>query len=232
MLRAAVLASRGPAPETAPETAPGVGPALQASTDASNPAQGSRSPVREPDTAEGQRIRALVELAQSGDAEAFAQLYDRYVGTVYRYVYYRVGSRPLAEDLTSEAFLRALRRIETFSWRGRDFGAWLVTIARNLVADEFKSSRFRLEVATGEILDADEAADSPENEVLAALSSAALVDAIRQLKPQQQECVTLRFLQGMSVAETADIMGKNEGAIKTLQYRAVRSLARLLPGRP
>jgi RNA polymerase sigma-70 factor (ECF subfamily) len=178
---------------------------------------------------EDQRIVALVELAQAGDAEAFAQLYDNYLDTVYRYVYYRVGTRTLAEDLTSETFLRALRRIGTFTWQGRDFGAWLVTIARNLVADHFKSSRFRLEVTTGEMLDPDEVACSPEESVLESLSNASLLAAVKRLNAQQQECVTLRFLQGLSVAETAQVMGKNEGAIKTLQYRAVRTLARLLP---
>jgi RNA polymerase sigma-70 factor (ECF subfamily) len=175
---------------------------------------------------------ALVELAQAGDAEAFGRLYDNYVDTVYRYIYYRVGSRvggrALAEDLTSETFLRALRRISTFTWQGRDFGAWLVTIARNLVADHFKSSRFRLEITTGEMLDANEVEASPEDCVLESLSSAALLSAVKKLNSQQQECVTLRFLQGLSVAETAQIMGKNEGAIKTLQYRAIRTLYRLL----
>ncbi|MGW1081453.1 ECF subfamily RNA polymerase sigma factor, BldN family [Kitasatospora sp. NPDC002522] len=171
----------------------------------------------------------LVERAQNGESEAFGRLYDHYADTVYRYIYYRVGSRATAEDLTSETFLRALRRIGTFTWQGRDFGAWLVTIARNLVADHFKSSRFRLEVTTGEMLDSNECERSPEESVLESLSNAALLDAVHRLNPQQQECVTLRFLQGLSVAETARIMGKNEGAIKTLQYRAVRTLARLLP---
>lgn len=171
----------------------------------------------------------LVERAQSGEAEAFGRLYDHYSDTVYRYIYYRVGGRATAEDLTSETFLRALRRIGTFTWQGRDFGAWLVTIARNLVADHFKSSRFRLEVTTGEMLDANEVERSPEDSVLESLANSALLDAVRRLNPQQQECVTLRFLQGLSVAETARVMGKNEGAIKTLQYRAVRTLARLLP---
>ncbi|MDH6576775.1 ECF subfamily RNA polymerase sigma factor, BldN family [Kitasatospora sp. MAP5-34] len=174
-------------------------------------------------------IMELVEKAQNGESEAFGRLYDHYSDTVYRYIYYRVGSRATAEDLTSETFLRALRRIGTFTWQGRDFGAWLVTIARNLVADHFKSSRFRLEVTTGEMLDSNECERSPEDSVLESLSNAALLDAVRRLNPQQQECVTLRFLQGLSVAETARIMGKNEGAIKTLQYRAVRTLARLLP---
>lgn len=178
---------------------------------------------------DARRMMDLVERAQGGEAEAFGCLYDQYSDTVYRYIYYRVGGRATAEDLTSETFLRALRRIGTFTWQGRDFGAWLVTIARNLVADHFKSSRFRLEVTTGEMLDANEVERSPEDSVLERLSNAALLEAVRRLNPQQQECVTLRFLQGLTVAETARIMGKNEGAIKTLQYRAVRTLARLLP---
>ncbi|MEU5344778.1 MULTISPECIES: ECF subfamily RNA polymerase sigma factor, BldN family [unclassified Streptomyces] len=186
----------------------------------------ARRPAADSDSA---RMMDLVERAQAGEAEAFGRLYDQYSDTVYRYIYYRVGGKATAEDLTSETFLRALRRIGTFTWQGRDFGAWLVTIARNLVADHFKSSRFRLEVTTGEMLDANEVERSPEDSVLESLSNAALLDAVRRLNPQQQECVTLRFLQGLSVAETARVMGKNEGAIKTLQYRAVRTLARLLP---
>ncbi|MFI5807837.1 ECF subfamily RNA polymerase sigma factor, BldN family [Streptomyces sp. NPDC051561] len=185
-----------------------------------------RRPTADSDSA---RMMELVERAQGGEAEAFGRLYDQYSDTVYRYIYYRVGGKATAEDLTSETFLRALRRISTFTWQGRDFGAWLVTIARNLVADHFKSSRFRLEVTTGEMLDANEVERSPEDSVLESLSNAALLEAVRKLNPQQQECVTLRFLQGLSVAETARVMGKNEGAIKTLQYRAVRTLARLLP---
>lgn len=185
-----------------------------------------RRPTADSDSA---RMMDLVERAQAGEAEAFGRLYDQYSDTVYRYIYYRVGGKATAEDLTSETFLRALRRISTFTWQGRDFGAWLVTIARNLVADHFKSSRFRLEVTTGEMLDANEVERSPEDSVLESLSNAALLEAVRKLNPQQQECVTLRFLQGLSVAETARAMGKNEGAIKTLQYRAVRTLARLLP---
>ncbi|MFC4033143.1 ECF subfamily RNA polymerase sigma factor, BldN family [Streptomyces polygonati] len=191
-------------------------------------AQGAHARRPASDTDSG-RMMDLVERAQDGETEAFGRLYDHYSDTVYRYIYYRVGSKATAEDLTSETFLRALRRIGTFTWQGRDFGAWLVTIARNLVADHFKSSRFRLEVTTGEMLDANEVERSPEDSVLERLSNEALLTAVRKLNPQQQECVTLRFLQGLSVAETARVMGKNEGAIKTLQYRAVRTLARLLP---
>ncbi|MFD8224399.1 ECF subfamily RNA polymerase sigma factor, BldN family [Streptomyces massasporeus] len=192
------------------------------------PGRGGPPPPPRADS-DSARMMDLVERAQAGESDAFGRLYDQYSDTVYRYIYYRVGGKATAEDLTSETFLRALRRIGTFTWQGRDFGAWLVTIARNLVADHFKSSRFRLEVTTGEMLDANEVERSPEDSVLESLSNAALLDAVRRLNPQQQECVTLRFLQGLSVAETARVMGKNEGAIKTLQYRAVRTLARLLP---
>jgi RNA polymerase sigma-70 factor, ECF subfamily len=178
-------------------------------------------------------VWALVERAQAGEAEAFGLIYDRYVDTVFRFVYFRVGNRQLAEDLTSDTFLRALKRIGSFTWQGRDLGAWLVTIARNLVADHFKSGRYRLEVTTGDVLDADREdrgpEGSPEAAVVDHITNVALLTAVKQLNPEQQECIVLRFLQGFSVAETAQSMGKNEGAIKALQYRAVRALARLLP---
>ncbi|WP_328342625.1 ECF subfamily RNA polymerase sigma factor, BldN family [Micromonospora sp. NBC_00421] len=175
----------------------------------------------------------LVERAQAGEAAAFGLIYDRYVDTVFRFVYFRVGNRQLAEDLTSDTFLRALKRIGSFTWQGRDLGAWLVTIARNLVADHFKSGRYRLEVTTGDVLDADREdrgpEGSPEAAVVEHITNVALLTAVTRLNPEQQECIVLRFLQGLSVAETARAMGKNEGAIKALQYRAVRALARLLP---
>ena len=171
----------------------------------------------------------LVARAQAGDADAFGELYDRYVDLVYRYIYYRVGTQALTEDLVSETFLRALRRISSFTWQGRDFAAWLITIARNLIADHFKSGKYRLEVATADMLDADRATDGPEGEVLDSITNASLLDAVKQLNSEQQECVVLRFLQGMSVTETALAMGKTEGAIKALQYRAVRTLGRMLP---
>jgi RNA polymerase sigma-70 factor (ECF subfamily) len=217
-----------------PASPPGALPAPQREAAAQPPRQRQNDHDRYDERdrsqdAESMRMLALVQLAQDGDGEAFGQLYDAYSDTVYRYIYYRVSNKPLAEDLTSETFLRALRRISTFTWQGRDFGAWLVTIARNLVADHFKSSRYRLEVPTGEMLDSDQTEASPEDSVLAYLSNKALLDAVCQLNSQQQECVTLRFLHGLSVAETAKIMGKNDGAIKTLQYRAIRTLARLLP---
>jgi RNA polymerase sigma-70 factor, ECF subfamily len=186
----------------------------------------------DPDDAAAE-VWALVERAQAGESAAFGLIYDRYLDTVFRFIYFRVGSRPLAEDLTADTFLRALKRIGSFTWQGRDLGAWLITIARNLVADHFKSGRYRLEVTTGDVLDADQAdrgpEGSPEAAVVDHITNVALLAAVKQLNPEQQECIVLRFLHGFSVAETAQAMGKNEGAIKALQYRAVRALHRLLP---
>jgi RNA polymerase sigma-70 factor (ECF subfamily) len=176
------------------------------------------------------RIEALVQLAQAGDAEAFGQIYEEYVDVVYRYVYVRCGSHHLAEDLTAETFVRALRRLDSFTWTGKDIAAWFVTIARNLVVDHVKSSRYRMEVTTGDLLDADEHVAAPEAEVLARLRDRRLLEAVKELKADQQECIVLRFLQGMSLAETAAVLGRNENAVKQLQFRAVKSLHRLLAG--
>ncbi len=169
---------------------------------------------------------------QIADVAAIARVGSRFVDTVYRYVYFRVGAAPTAEVLTAGTFLKAQHRINSFTWPEHDLCAWLITIARNHVADHLKSSRFRLEVTTREMLGADEGEHSPEESFRGSRSNAVLLEAVHRLNPQQQECVTLRFLLGLSVADTARVMSKNEGAIKTLQYRAVRTLTRLLPTAP
>jgi RNA polymerase sigma-70 factor (ECF subfamily) len=171
---------------------------------------------------------ALVKGAQAGDGEAFGKLYDRYVDSVFRFVYYRVNDRALAEDFTSETFLRALRRISTINYQGRDIGAWFMTIARNIVFDHAKSARFRLELSTGEVPDRNDADPAPDLVVLTNLGNARLMRAINDLGDEQKECIVLRFLQELSVAETAEVMGKNDGAIKALQHRAVKRLAAIL----
>ncbi|MEZ0071588.1 sigma-70 family RNA polymerase sigma factor [Planotetraspora sp. GP83] len=197
-----------------------------------SPPAGAALPARAVDPAAGENdeMRTLVLRAKTGDTEAFGMLYDRYLELVYRYVYFRVGAHALAEDLTSETFLRALRGISDFTWQGRDFGAWLVTISRNLVTDHFKSGRNRLEVVTAEVLDTPlDGPHIPENAVVTNMVNERVMQAIKQLGPEQQECVILRFLHGMSLAETAMVMGKKSGAIKALQFRAIKALARTLP---
>lgn len=175
-------------------------------------------------------IADLVRRCQNGENDAFGKLYDRYADLVFRYVFYRVGDPSVAEDIVSDTFLRALRRIETFTWQGTDIGAWFVTIARNLIVDHSRSSRVRLEFPTDDILAAvDEPTDvGPEEAVLTVIQNRLLLKAVRTLSPAQQECVVLRFLEGLSIQETALVMGRPEGAIKQLQLRATRALARRL----
>ncbi|WP_235833666.1 sigma-70 family RNA polymerase sigma factor [Aeromicrobium chenweiae] len=200
-----------------------------ADSPAYSPSNGGEPPHDDNDP-EASRLRALVDLAREGDSEAFGQLYDHYVTGIFRFVYYRVGSRQLAEDLTSETFVRGLRAIQRFSWQGKDFGAWLTTIARNLIADHFKSSRSRLEVVTETIPEGRTHAASPEQEVLSHISNDLLLSAVGALPNEQRDCILMRFIQGLSIAQTAAALGRSEGAVKQLQLRAVRSLAKSVPG--
>lgn len=199
--------------------------------DRSAPATGAlRTETADPDDAAHREVWGLVRAAQDGDGDAFGQLYDRYVDTVYRFIYYRVNDRPLAEDLTSETFLRALRRLGSVRYQGRDLAAWFVTIARNLILDHLKSARYRLEVTTEDLLETGEREDSTESAVLASLRNERLLRAVKELSDEQQECIVLRFLHGLSVAETAQVMSKNEGAVKAMQHRAIRRLHTTLAG--
>jgi RNA polymerase sigma-70 factor (ECF subfamily) len=179
--------------------------------------------------AEQARLIALVELARAGDKDAFGLLYDHYASSVHRFLYYRTRSQTLAEDLTSETFFRALRSMSSFRWQGKDFGAWLMTIARNLATDHFKAGRTRLELTTDDMGQHDDATEGPESAVLASLANEALLTALTELPEEQRDCLIMRFLQGMSIAETAAVLGRSDGAIKQLQLRGVRNLAKLMP---
>ncbi|GAA3246711.1 sigma-70 family RNA polymerase sigma factor [Pseudonocardia petroleophila] len=225
--------------ETAPaaEPAPGAGHLHAAHPhaghhDGATPDGAAMNPeALNPDDASPETAGAwsLVRAAQEGDMEAFSELYDRYYDVVFRYVLFRMNDRTLAEDITQEAFVRALRRIGSVTYQGRDIAAWFVTIARNLIFDHVKSSRYRLESTTADIIDLSPSTHGPEQQVLDGATNDELIRCVRKLNPDQQECITLRFLQGLSVAETARIMDRNEGAVKALQHRAVRRLAQLLP---
>ena len=180
--------------------------------------------------AERDRLIALVELARGGDAEAFGMLFDHYQGSVYRFLFHRTRSATLAEDLCSETFFRALRSMSGFRWQGKDFGAWLMTIARNLATDHFKAGRTRLEMTTEDMSLHDGGThDGPEDAVLTSLTNEVLLEALTELPAEQRDCLVMRFLQGMSIAETAAVLGRSDGAVKQLQLRGVRNLAKLIP---
>ena len=190
---------------------------------------GALATSSEESEADRTRLIALVELARGGDAEAFGMLYDHYQGSVYRFLFYRTRSAPLAEDLTSETFFRALRSMQGFRWQGKDFGAWLMTIARNLATDHFKAGRTRLEMTTEDMGQHDDTTEGPESAVLAGLTNEILLKALTALPDEQRDCLVMRFLQGMSIAETAAVLGRSDGAVKQLQLRGVRNLAKLMP---
>ncbi|MEU6136731.1 sigma-70 family RNA polymerase sigma factor [Nocardioides sp. NPDC047086] len=175
------------------------------------------------------RLIALVELARKGDKEAFGLLYDHYHGAVYRFLFYRTRSTQVAEDLTSETFFRALRSMTGFRWQGKDFGAWLMTIARNLATDHFKAGRTRLEMTTEDMGQHDSSSDGPEKIVMAGITNEMLLGALSKLPDEQRDCIIMRFLQGLSIAETAAILGRSDGAVKQLQLRGIRNLAKQMP---
>ncbi|MCA1830659.1 MAG: RNA polymerase sigma factor [Actinobacteria bacterium] len=175
-------------------------------------------------------IPELVQRAKDGDRQAFAALYRTYLPTVYKFLYYRLNSnKAMAEDMTAEVFLRALRKIGDFNWTGADFGSWLLRIARNLVLDNAKSSRARLETVTDEMPeDAAGEARSTEAAVMENVENESVYKAIKQLSPDQRDVITMRFIQGMDVSQVAEAMGKKEGTIRTLQFRGLKTLQKLL----
>lgn len=175
----------------------------------------------------GHATAALVAQAIAGDRDAFATLYNEHRPAVFAYLLRKTGDRALAEDLTQDVFVRALRRIDTFQIRhGANFAGWLATIARNIHLDHVKLSRTRLEVPVGEMADGDERDRSAEASALREFDVAeardAVTSALLALTPYQRKCVELRFLRGLSVPETAAALGKGLGATKTLQFRALR----------
>lgn len=182
-----------------------------------------------PDSAQEPDIQELVAQAKTGNKQAFAAIYRMHVGSVYRYLSFRLRDASMAEDLTAEVFLRALRKIDSFEWRGIDFSAWLLRIARNILLDHVKSSGTRLEVVGVSQEDMpDTVQPGSDLEVLDRLDREALHQALNKLRPEHQEVLYLRFLQGLSSAETAKAMDRTEGAIRVLQFRALKQLVKII----
>lgn len=173
-------------------------------------------------------IPNLVAGAKEGNRTAFATLYRIYVGKVYSYLSYRLRDTSTVEDLTAEVFVRALRKIGDFEWRGIDFNAWLLRIARNILLDHIKSSGTRMEVVGFDFAQQEGALPGSDLEVLDRLDREALYKALNKLRPDHQEVLYLRFLQGLSSTEVAQTMGKTEGAIRVLQFRALKHLFKII----
>ncbi len=171
-------------------------------------------------------IPDVIDRARGGDRGAFAELYDTHCDAVYRYVLYRVREPSDAEDLTSEVFTRAFANIHRYRWQGKSFLAWLYTIARNAVTDRRRRERPTLDLddAYGVAEDGPTAHDrAVRGEQVDALRG-----AVKHLTSEQQEVLVLRFVENMSSRQVAKVLGKNEGAIRALQFRALGRLRKLL----
>lgn len=166
---------------------------------------------------------ALVRAA-SGDADAFGILYERYVTRIYTYIYYRTGNSDDAEDLTARVFYRAMRHIGNYHHRGLPFSAWLYRIAHNLVANWHRDHSRRKEIPLDETLITRHISEHPEHEVVLNEERERLLKIIRNLPDDRQQLLILKFVEHLSNHEIGQIMGRSEGAVKSLYHRTLLSL--------
>jgi RNA polymerase sigma-70 factor (ECF subfamily) len=172
-------------------------------------------------------VRGLVERAQRGDRDALEELYLIHFDRIYAYLHVSVGNRHDAEDLTTQTFLRMLESIGKFRWQSAPFSAWLFRIAHNLAMDHFRATkRIQLEETPPEP-DPDEHT-SAEHDAFASIGRKSMLELINDLSPEQQQVLTLKFVFNFANAEAGTILGKTEGAIKSLQHRALATLQKQL----
>jgi len=183
-------------------------------------------------SAEREEDAALARRAGSGEAEAFGVLYDRYVDAVYRYVFYRVRNEAEAEDVTSDVFMRALRAIPKYEPR-QAFLAWLYRIARNAVIDRSRRQASRQQVSFEDALahpNADQVVN-PDSGLLAGSDASVVRVAMQQLTPLQQEILVLRYVEGYDTKTISKLVGKRDGTIRGIEFRALSALRALIPSR-
>jgi RNA polymerase sigma-70 factor (ECF subfamily) len=189
-----------------------------------NEAAGTAAPSR---GASSQDLRLLVEHAQQGNRGALEELYLLHFDRIYSYLHMSVGNRHDAEDLTTQVFVKMLESIGKFRWRSAPFSAWLFRIAHNLAMDHFRANkRWQPEEVVPEPDPGDRSA--AEEEALESIGRESMLEMIGKLSHEQQQVLTLKFVFNFSNAEAATILGKTEGAIKSLQHRALASLQRQL----
>jgi RNA polymerase sigma-70 factor (ECF subfamily) len=171
-------------------------------------------------------VRQLVDRAKNGDHLAVGALYDRYADRLYRFARFRMPDPRDAEDLVQRVFLKMIEALPRYQSRGTPFGAWLFRIARNAVIDQHRTRRINepLEAAEHEAT----TTRGPEELAVTATEMDALADAMNQLTDSQRDVIAYRFFAGLSPRETAKVMGKREGSIRTLQFRALLALRRRL----
>ena len=183
-------------------------------------------------SAEREEDAALARRAGSGEAEAFGVLYDRYVDQVYRYAFYRVRNEAEAEDVTSEVFMRALRAIPKYEPR-QAFLAWLYRIARNAIIDRSRRRANRQQVSFEDALahpNADQVVN-PDEGLLAGSDASAVRNAMQKLTPLQQEILVLRYVEGFDTKTISKLVGKRDGTVRGIEFRALNALRALIPSR-
>jgi RNA polymerase sigma-70 factor (ECF subfamily) len=169
----------------------------------------------------------LIEQAKT-DPQAFGQLYELYVDRIYNYIYYRLGNHYDAEDLTAKVFYRALNHIPRYRNNGAPFAAWLYRIAHNLVANWHRDHSRRQVVALENVTLSGNGQENPHRAAERTNERELLLAAIQQLPSERQQLLTLKFSEKMSNAEIGQVMGRSEGAIKSLYHRTLISLKKLL----
>jgi RNA polymerase sigma-70 factor (ECF subfamily) len=162
--------------------------------------------------------------ASQGDRDAFGQLYERYIDRIFNYVYYRTGNLHDAEDLTARVFQRAMNHIKNYTDRGVPFSAWLYRIAHNLVANWHRDRSRKQEIPLDDLPVLPTKGDHPERNLLRSQEQEALLRLIRRLPPERQNLLILKFVEDMSNAEIGKIMGRSEGAVKSLYHRTLLAL--------
>ena len=172
----------------------------------------------------------LIERARAGDKTAVTELYRAHVQSIYKYVYLRVSDAHLAEDLTSEVFLHALESLPTFEYRGIPFSAWLYRIARDRLVDHYRRQSRRPDCSDlTEDLACDDA--EPHDVAIRWQEETEVRAALQQLTEDQRVVLVLRFMEHQSLADIGRRLGKTEGAVKSLQHRALAALSRALEGK-
>ncbi len=169
----------------------------------------------------------LIRRAKQGDQEALVILYERYRSSVFSYIFYRVSDQDSAEDLTAEVFLRMLTKLDTYVQKSRPILAWLYTIARNLVIDHYRDNGKINCVPLDEALVISDNGH-PGKIAQEHLDQECLANALEQLTEEQRQVIMLKFIEGRENHEVAEIMGKNERAIRSLQHRALLALQKVL----
>ena len=168
----------------------------------------------------------LVAEAKRGDREAFGRIFDAYAGPVHRFIASRVYRPSDAEDLTQLVFVKALEALPRYEARGIPFGGWLFRLARNAIIDQIRTHKDHLPLLAAVTRETDDA--GPEQRAALHEDLDRLAEALKELTDDQREVIELRFFAGLSVLEAAMVMGRQEGTIRGLQFRAIASLRRTL----